>query len=79
MAGTEGAPTLGESTGSSYINVDQPGNEANAQAQGNAAGGISGYAWSERRGYVILPEDAVEDHLGINMISMKNNGITKQK
>ena len=50
MAGTDGAPTLGESTGSSYINVDQPDNEADPPAQANAAGGLSGHAWTGRRG-----------------------------
>ena len=67
MAGTNGAPTLGESIGSLHINVDQPDNEADPPAQGNAAGGLSGYAWTRRRGYFVLPPDAVEDHLGVRI------------
>ena len=57
---TAPAAAMGESADSSYVNVDaqQPGNVD------GAPGTLEGYAWSRRRGYFMLPPDAMEDPLG---------------
>ena len=54
---TAPAAAIGESTDSSYVNVDaqQPDNVD------GAPGTLEGYAWSRKRGYFLLPPDAMED------------------
>ena len=47
---------VGESTDSSYVNVDQ-------QEQPIVTP-VSGYAWNKRKGYFLLPESCYEDPNG---------------
>ena len=49
-------PGVGESTDSSYVNVEQ-------QEQPTITP-VSGYAWNKRKGYFLLPESCYEDPSG---------------
>ena len=56
---TEDSAAMGETSGSSYVNVEevpQPGNVESAP--------IAGSGWSKKRGYFVLPPDAQISSLG---------------
>ena len=55
---TEGSAAMGESTDSSYVNVDAPPPD-------NVEGApIAGNGWSKKRGYFVLPHGAHIEVLG---------------
>ena len=56
---TAAAAAMGESTDSSYVNV-----EAQQRPDNEEVAPLEGYAWSKRRGYFELPPDAMEDPQG---------------
>ena len=65
---TEGSAAMGESTDSSYVNVDAQ------QRPDNVEGApVEGYVWSKRRVYFDLPPDAFKT------LKVRESGMTIQE